>query len=297
MVTQATLARIQTELQTLSEALGDSIPRWGVVPGSTSVFIHPSPPIPCSSCQFPIPVEQARIVRSTRCPNCGTILFGQAALEDLETRNDEVDLAGLVAHEYWHFIQMRRGLHQDQPHIREVNARRFARQWTQRRFPGREREFNLQPIRLGDEETPGEPGVVIDFQEQQETMSASQAERFAGATPEDLLFLEESFKPHGRPISTPLWIRFKLQRDGPSYAWAIWRDFRDFLKKFNYKWPTYGSIRTLLWILHHDLGFLKKVGETESEFGDDRTVFDLVSRFADDPRWSDPRGEVYGRTA
>ncbi len=288
MTTTQTLNRVRTELQILSEALGDPVPAWGLVPGATSAFIHPGPPVPCPQCQGAVPLAEARVVQSVRCPNCGHILFGEGALNSFEAAGAEVDLIALVAHEFWHWHQFNNQLDQDRPNIREINARRFAKQWIQRRLPGREAELTPEP-------NPREPGIGIDFQGPEEGTEILQGERFAEATSEDLIFLDEAFKPRGRPISTPLWLRFKLQRDGPNYPYALWRDFREFLKKFGYKHPRYEAIRSLIWILHEELEFLEIVQQEDSEFGEDRNLYDVVVELADDPRWIDPTGEVYGR--
>lgn len=267
MPTQATTNLIQTQLTTLSTEHGDPVPIWAVTEGTISFFSHDDK----------------------------MIWFAQETLEFLEQTLDEVDLVGLIAHEFWHFHQFVNDLHQDRPAVREVNSRRFARTWVRRVFPGREDELNLQGIGLLGSMAPTEPGVD-EIAIPRAVVSETVARRFANATPEEQLFLNEAFKPFGRPINTSKWVRFKLQRDGPSYPYKLWRDFREFLEKFDYKAPSYTSIKNLVWRLKK-LGLVRVVGTEPSQKSGlaDRQIYDVVPELASDESWGDPLEKLYLR--
>ncbi len=262
MVRRETVELIRLELELLSGQIGDPVPPFAFTPGTTSFFLHQDQ----------------------------TIYFGEDFVNHLEATGDVVDLAGLVAHEFWHWHQFANRLHPDRPDIREANARRFAQAWALQRFPGRRMELNFQDLLPAEGDLPKEPGVELDSQ----VVAGINLEEVLGLTPEDVLFFTESFMPIGRPppISTAKWIRFKLQRNGAAYVYQMWREFQIFMLKFKFKAPTYNSFRRLVWILNQ-LQLVELVRVEDQDFGS-RHFYDVVDGRAGDPAWNNPVSALYG---
>ena len=289
MVEESTVSLINEELQRLSEFLDDPIPPWDFVGGDTSAFIHPIGEFDCTKCGAPRSVVFAGQRAVMRCPSCGAIFFAQPVIEEFERLGELDELVGLVAHEFWHWHQFRHNLHQDNPEIREVNARRFAQQWVTQRFPGGQTTLDTQPITAVEKSLPTEPGIVVDGQQVR-----LPPEVRPEVTPEDILFLRESFKPIGRPppISISKWIRFKFQRDGENYPYRMWRDYQRFMTVLGFPAASYTGFRRMIWMVHH-IGLIEFVREEETDFGV-RRIYRIVPERASSPAWFNPQAELYG---
>lgn len=296
MVDTQVIQRIGLEFLRLSEALGDPIPPWDFLEGTTSVFIHPSGESTCPNCGPAVKVVFEGQEISLRCSGCGGIFFGREFVDELDLAGDEVDLVALVAHEFWHWHQFIHNLHQEDAEAREVNARRFAKQWALQQFPGRERELNFQFIATTSSSRPREPGITVD---RQQIIAGIQvppelAARLSDVSTEDLLFLNESIKLIGRPppVSSSKWLRFKLQRDGPNYVYRLWKDYREFLARLGFDAPSYQAFRRLIW-LTTEIGLVEFVRQEEASFGV-RRFYRVVDDLAADDAWNNPTKALYG---
>lgn len=301
MVNTQVIQRIGLEFLRLAKAHGDPVPLWDFLEGTTSVFIHPIGEFTCPNCgpEATVVFEGQEIV--IRCSGCGQIFFGREFVDQLDLAGDEVDLVALVAHEFWHWHQFLHNLDQEDPETREVNARRFAKQWALQQFPGRESELNFQFISKAASSRPREPGITIDRQQiiAGITVPPELAARLSDVSTEDLLFLDESIKLIGRPppVSSSKWIRFKMQRDGPQYVYALWSDYRDFLTRLGFtrlgfEGPSYQAFRRLIWITT-ELGLVEFVREEEANFGV-RRFYKVVDDLAKDAAWNNPTKAMYG---
>ena len=301
MVRPETLEQIGAEFQLLASEIGEPVPLWDFIEGTTSVFIHPPGRFTCPVCGPRRTVEFEGQAATLRCPGCGQIFFGRGIIEEMERKGLEVDLAGLVAHEFWHWHQFANNINQDRPLVREANARRFSAEWIQQRFPGQSTVLGLQDLGPGLAVLPLEPGIVVDGQlvpsEEIPELTDDFVEvlrRVPEITRDDMILFEEARKLIGRPppISTARWIKFKLLFDGPSWPYKLWKDLRTFMDKFGFKAPPYTSVRRMIWMMNQ-LGLITLIRTEEGELFGLRHIYDITPGRVEDDAWNNPQRALY----